>query len=204
MSNLIIFLVCLLIGSFHHPILADEFAAAKIFLHKYAATPFPLIVNQDFVVTYTVYNGGETDASLISITDSYHPESFVAGEGVSADGIVAKNLEKLASGETVKFNITVFPKITGMYESTRAKIKYNPSAVVMEDVAPDFQSGYSTSLGKIKIVTESEFKRLKSVPMVQLYGGLAVGALAVLVLFFFVSRPKAGTSTGASSKQKKS
>ena len=59
----------------------DEFAAAKIFLRKHTATAFPLIVAKDFTVTYSAYNGGETDASLLTITDSYHPESFQFKEG---------------------------------------------------------------------------------------------------------------------------
>lgn len=198
-----------LIGIFQHPCLADEFAAGKIFLHKYAVTQFPLIVNHDFVITYMAYNGGETDVSLIQITDTYHPESFVSGEGVSADGKVVKNWEKLGAGESFRFNITVVPKITGMYESTRAKIKYNPSAVVMEDVAPDFRSGYSTSLGKIKIVTATEYERIQSASMVRLYGGISAGVIVVLALFYFISRPKrsgvrTSSASAASSKHKKS
>jgi hypothetical protein len=58
------------------------------------------------------------------------------------------------------FRVTVQPKIKGMYEATRAKIKYNPSTIVMEDVAPDLRSGYSTSLGKIQIISVSEQTRL--------------------------------------------
>jgi Translocon-associated protein beta (TRAPB) len=56
--------------------------------------------------------------------------------------------------------VTVQPKIKGMYEATRAKIKYNPSTIVMEDVAPDLRSGFSTSLGKIQIISVSEQTRL--------------------------------------------
>ena len=66
----------------------DEFGAAKIFLHKYSTTlDTPIVmVNRNLVITYSAYNGGETDASLLSITDSYHPESFVLVDGVGNDG----------------------------------------------------------------------------------------------------------------------
>lgn len=43
-----------------------------------------------------------------------------------------------------------------MYEATRAKITYNPSAIIIEDVAPDSRSGFSTSLGKIQIISVAE------------------------------------------------
>ena len=171
----------------------DEFGAAKIFLHKYSTTlDTPIVmVNRNLVITYSAYNGGETDASLLSITDSYHPESFVLVDGVGNDGKMVKTFRELAAGETVSFNITVAPKITGLYESTRAKLQYNPSAVVMEDVATEYRHGYSTSLGKIKIVTEAEFNRIQSgTSMFGAVGGIAIIGVIILAVLYAISRPK--------------
>ena len=58
-------------------------------------------------------------------------------------------------GIKTTFNTTVIPKLYGIYESTRARIKYQ-SGVEMEDVEPDVRHGYSTSLGRIKILSVAE------------------------------------------------
>ena len=64
--------------------------------------------------------------------------------------------DEIAAGDKVSFNITVKPKLSGLYESTRARIKYSSSVLHYED---EHSKGYSTSLGKIKIISEAEFKR---------------------------------------------
>lgn len=58
--------------------------------------------------------------------------------------------------------MTVRPKLYGIYESTRAKIKYGSGAVEMEGVEPEYRSGYSTSLGRIKIESAGEYERRTS------------------------------------------
>lgn len=68
----------------------------------------------------------------------------------------------LASGGQALFNVTVKPKQFGMYESTRAKIKYGSGAVEIEGVEAEYRSGYSTSLGKIRIESTSEYQRRTS------------------------------------------
>ena len=181
----------------------DEFGAAKIFLHKYSTTlETPVVmINRNLVITYSAYNGGETDASLLSITDNYHPESFVLVDGVGNDGKMVKTFRELAAGETVSFNITVAPKITGLYESTRAKLQYNPSAVVMEDVATEYRYGYSTSLGKIKIVTEEEFKRIQSGTSMLGVGGVAFIVVVIFAVIYAISRPKKTETTSKPTKK---
>jgi hypothetical protein len=86
------------------------------------------------------------------------------------------------------FNVTVQPRIKGMYEATRAKIKYNPSTIVMEDVAPDLRSGFSTSLGKIQIISEAEQVRLlNKVSRDWLLLGAAVSVIVFLLFYLFQS-----------------
>jgi hypothetical protein len=47
----------------------------------------------------------------------------------------------------MSFNVTVKPKLFGIYESTRARIKYNSGSIEIDGVDPDVRHGYSTSLG---------------------------------------------------------
>ena len=70
-----------------------------------------------------------------------------------------------------------------MYEATRAKIKYNPSTIVMEDVAPDLRSGFSTSLGKIQIISVTEQTRLANKVT---RDWLLLAAAVVIILFLIV------------------
>ena len=58
--------------------------------------------------------------------------------------------------------MTVMPKLYGIYESTRAKIKYGTGTVEIEGVEPDYRNGYSTSLGRIKIISAIEYERTSS------------------------------------------
>lgn len=85
----------------------DDFAGAKLFFHKQSATPFPLIQGKDFVVTYRVYNGGETGASLVSVTDRYDPNSFELIDGVESSGILSKTIDEVGAGEQVRESVVL-------------------------------------------------------------------------------------------------
>lgn len=75
-----------------------------------------------------------------------------------------------------------------MYEATRAKIKYNPSTIVMEDVEPDVRNGFSTSLGKIQIISVAEQVRLANkVNRDWLLLGTAVSVIIFLVVYLIQS-----------------
>ena len=79
----------------------EEFSNAKIFLHKSALSSFPLIVDQNVIIKYLVHNDGTTDASLLTITDRYDPNSFGFVSGVAEDGSVLMKIDALGSGEWV-------------------------------------------------------------------------------------------------------
>jgi transposase len=49
-----------------------------------------------------------------------------------------------------------------MYESTRARIKYGSGEVEIDGVEAEFRSGYSTSLGRIRIESTAEHHRRTS------------------------------------------
>ena len=107
--------------------------------------------------------------------------SFETITNVNAEGIVSHELEELAAGKIsfqsilravqqltlcflfilgaqYSFNVTVKPKLFGIYESTRARIKY-ATGVEIEDVEPEYKQGYSTSLGRIRIISAAENAR---------------------------------------------
>jgi hypothetical protein len=59
-------------------------------------------------------------------------------------------------GDKVSFNVTVQPKLFGIYESTRARIRYSTNLVEIDGTEPEFRLGYSSSLGRIKIISSAE------------------------------------------------
>lgn len=80
----------------------QEFATARIFLHKSTSSKFPLIVGSDFVVNYYVSNNGEASATSLVLTDRYDPSSFELIENVSVNGSVSFAVEELAPGALVR------------------------------------------------------------------------------------------------------
>ena len=79
----------------------QEFATARIFLHKSTTSKFPLVVGSDFVVSYVVSNNGEASATDLTLTDRYDPSSFELIENVSVNGSVSFSVKELAPGALV-------------------------------------------------------------------------------------------------------
>lgn len=80
----------------------QEFATARIFLHKSTASKFPLIVGSNFVVNYVVSNNGEAPATSLVVTDRYDPSSFELIENVSLNGSVSFSVQELQPGALVR------------------------------------------------------------------------------------------------------
>lgn len=134
---------------------AEDEITARLFLDKSTETN-PVVEGQKFVISYHLSNKGEKTASKIEIGDRYDPKSFASLENVNEEGQVFFEVEELAPGAKVSFNITVVPRLYGIYESTRARIKYESGAVEMDGLEPDYRNGFSTSLGRIKIFSTAE------------------------------------------------
>ena len=81
----------------------EQFATARIFLHKSTSSKFPLIVGSNFVVNYVVSNNGEAPATSIVVTDRYDPSSFELLENVSQNGGVTFAVAELQPGALVRF-----------------------------------------------------------------------------------------------------
>jgi len=73
-------------------------------------------------------------------------------------------LDEIPPGGQVSLNVTVIPKLYGIYESTRARIKYfSEASLEGEDPGEEsLRNGFSTSLGRIKIISSAEYLRATS------------------------------------------
>ncbi|RYG67621.1 hypothetical protein EON64_07055 [archaeon] len=95
----------------------------------------------------------------------------------------------------VTFNVTVRPKLSGMYESTRGRIKYVNPLEEAEGGEGEGEGGvrmgYSTSLGRVRIVTEQEFQRSVSYFVTE-WGVYALLALLPVLLPFTAYRQTRG------------
>jgi hypothetical protein len=120
-----------------------------------------IVEGEPFVVTYKIINNGDATATKIDIGDRYDPNrfeldfkpehshqgsdpvfvfamsfSFELKENVNADGTVIFSVDELAPESSTQYNVTVAPKLHGMYESTRAKVRYN-TGMHIDDVEDD-------------------------------------------------------------------
>ena len=98
-------------------------------------------------------------ATSLQVTDRYDPNSFdVMGDEGADDGSVLFELDTLESGSSHRFNVTVVPKLSGLYDSTRARFKYFSEDPEDENAEPDERQGSSSSMGKIKIISKAEYE----------------------------------------------
>jgi predicted metal-binding membrane protein len=58
----------------------------------------------------------------------------------------------------MSFNVTIRPKLFGVYESTRARLRYI-ATVPMDGLDPEYKQGLSTSLGRVRIISKVEHAR---------------------------------------------
>lgn len=84
--------------------------------------------------------------------------SFETFESVDEEGMMSQTIEELAPGSQTSFNVTIRPKLFGLYESTRARLRYNPS-VPLDGVELELKQAQSTSLGRVRIISKGEFAR---------------------------------------------
>ncbi len=98
------------------------------------------------------------------------------------DGSIEFNIPEVAPGGFATFNLTVVPKLYGLYESTRARIQYASSLIDSDEIGD--KKGYSTSLGKVRIISSAEHKRLTSYNVKEwgIFGGIYF--LFLVVPFF--------------------
>lgn len=108
------------------------------------------------------------------------------------DGFVRFSIEELVPGAEESFNVTVEPKLFGIYESTRARITYS-TGMKIEDVDDDIRSGFSTSLGRVKIISEAEHLRNSSYWMREWLIYLTLCGAATLLSFSYWTQARIAT-----------
>eukprot|EP01031_Cornospumella_fuschlensis_P037610 gene37611-45687_t len=150
----------------------------RVLLYKFTPTN-PVVILRDFTISYELVNVGNSAATALEIADNYDVNSFDMISNVDAEGFVSQRFDELQPNGHIVFNVTVRPKLSGMYESTRGRLKYvNPleESEGEADGEGGVHMGYSTSLGRVRIVTEQEYQRSVS------YFAMEWGIYAVLVL----------------------
>ncbi len=88
--------------------------------------------------------------------------SFDMIENVNDEGNVNFVFDEIQPGGQVTFNVTVRPKLYGIYESTRARIKYNSGMPAYDTDDEDIRRGSSSSLGRTRIISSAEYIRSTS------------------------------------------
>jgi hypothetical protein len=92
----------------------------------------------------------------LDVCHTFSFEEISPSEKLDESGAFSLYYDEIQPGDKVSFNITVKPKLSGLYDSTRAKIKYASSVLHYDD---ELRKGYSSSLGRIKIISHAEYKR---------------------------------------------
>lgn len=72
--------------------------------------------------------------------------------------MMSQTFDELAPGAQTTFNVTIRPKLFGIYESTRARLRYSPS-IPLDGVDLELKQAQSTSLGRVRIISKGEFAR---------------------------------------------
>jgi len=180
----------------------NEEPIAKLIFYKSTPTD-PVVENKEFGIFYEIINLGDGVARRIEVVDSYDPNSFdMIGENSNfTKGSLNLAYDFLEPNDRIKFNVTIKPKTKGVYDSTRARIRYTSCAT--DDDNDAFRKGYSSSLGRIKIISEQEGQRremMQNFETIAYYIGIAA-AFLVPVLFWFGFKSSSKTAPVDESKQ---
>jgi hypothetical protein len=133
--------------------------------------------------------------------------SFLIVNSTKEDGGISFHLDEIAAGKHATFTVTVVPKLFGTYESTRARIKYSGGQATSTDFDVDSidmgkRSGYSTSLGKIKILSDKEYLNSKAIDYSSWFFYIAtLTILGLIGYYLFVQITKKNQKTGNSKKR---
>jgi hypothetical protein len=99
-------------------------------------------------------------ARNVQVSDRYDPSSFEILDFQNDDGTIAASTDEILPGEKFEFNVTVVPKLFGIYESTRARMRYTsgeaPEGEEEEESFVVTKNGYSSSIGRVRILSTDE------------------------------------------------
>jgi hypothetical protein len=100
--------------------------------------------------------------ALNTILNPFYPAIYISFdmiENANPDGNVNFVFEEIQPGGQMVFNVTVRPKLYGIYESTRARLKYNSGSPNLEVEDEDIRRGSSSSLGRTRIISTADYLR---------------------------------------------
>lgn len=120
----------------------------------------------------------------IQISDRYDPSSFDITDFENDEGTVSVQFNEIIAGGSSSFNITVVPKLFGIYESTRARMRYISGEADSEsedEIEAATRNAYSSTIGRIKIISASEHSHNQTMESVRY---AFIGALVVVPLLF--------------------
>eukprot|EP01035_Chromulina_nebulosa_P017407 gene17407-22956_t len=83
-------------------------------------------------------------------------------ENVTEDGSVSFSLDELSPGSHALFQVTIRPKLHGIYESTRARIKYYSGLPGYDDLAEDKNDSHVDNIVNQILYTIDEMNRQES------------------------------------------
>ena len=166
----LVLLFCALMAS------ADDYELApRLFVYK--SHESPVVVYGEFVIKYLIINNGDAKAKDVYIEDSYDPNLFEGIKNVDERGSVRFEIDGLDIGDQIEKTVIVSPKIHGIYESTRAAVRYSSGALTSsssteedgievtdagEDDLDEPMIGFSTNLGRVRILSVEDHLRTSS------------------------------------------
>lgn len=121
-------------------------------------------------------------------------------------GNVQMIIDELPAGAVTSFNVTVRPKLYGVYDSSRARLSYD-SGYRSESNEDDMRSGSSSSLGRVRILSAEEYLRTTSYyyrEWAVFYLGFAFAVLLPFWKWWSHRLPSKSTSSDSSKSKKKS
>jgi hypothetical protein len=174
---------------------ADEYELApRLFVYK--SHESPVVVYGDFTIKYLVINNGDAKAKDVRVDDKYDPNLFDGVKNVDADGAVTFEVAELDVGDQIEHSVTVSPKIHGIYESTRARVKYSSGAlssssssseedgIEVTDAGDEMDEpmhGFSTNLGRVRILSVEDHLRTSSMHVLE-WAVFMISVVAAVVI----------------------
>jgi len=154
---------------------------AFLIVHKNIKSDLPGLyaVNKNFTVDIKVFNVGGSSAYEVKVSDIW-PEGFKL-----AHGVFDHSWEEIPSKENRTYSLSIIPATEGRFVSTRAKVDYQPGTD-----ASRIQTGYSTSLGNISVVSETLYNKYTATHKYEwtLFGIAAFCSIALPFAFYMYFR----------------
>ena len=164
---------------------ASEFEKApRLVVYKKAHGP--VVVGTASVINYFVVNSGDASAMNVRVEDFYSPGVFsgIEGGNLHANGTMLFYIPELGVGKDFSFNTTMVARVEGVYTPPRAEVEYYNGAVTLEHDEEfdeeDMLFGYSSTPGKLYIMTEEEYLSNSTMQLHEVLAFLVLGGLSVL------------------------